>query len=40
MLLDRYLPQYDVTETHAVIVDATRASHGRRSGGATCPGPR
>ena len=22
MLLDRYLPQYDVTETHAVIVDA------------------
>ena len=23
MLLDRYLPQYDVTETHAVIVEAT-----------------
>ena len=22
MLLDRYLPQYDVTETHAVIIDA------------------
>jgi len=22
MLLDRYLPQYDVTETHAVVVDA------------------
>ena len=23
MLLDRYLPQYDVTETHAVIVEAS-----------------
>jgi hypothetical protein len=22
MLLERYLPQYDVTETHAVVVDA------------------
>jgi hypothetical protein len=22
MLLDRYLPQYDVTEAHAVVVDA------------------
>ena len=22
MLLDRYLPRYDVTETHAVIIDA------------------
>ena len=22
MLLDRFLPQYDVTETHAVVVDA------------------
>ena len=22
MLLDRYLPQYDVTETHAVVIDA------------------
>src|ERR1019366_10211557 len=22
MLLDRYLPQYDVTETHAIVVDA------------------
>ena len=40
MLLDRYLPQYDVTETHAVIINADTDLTWQAIRRATCPGPR